>query len=128
MQSKKCSGLYNKMILGNGIDIIEIERIKKAIDRWGDHFLDHIFNDVEIQYCKEHRNAAQHFAVRFAAKEAVFKAVGDQPQLSWKDITVTNDTHGKPVATLKDKEYPNKIHLSLSHSNDYAIASAIISS
>ena len=64
------------MTLGTGIDIIEIERIEKAIDRWGDNFLKHVFNDEEIDYAKNHKFPMQHYAARFAAKEAVFKAKG----------------------------------------------------
>ena len=68
-------------ILGTGIDIIEIDRIQKAIERWGDHFLTHVFTAEEIKYAKKNKFPAQHFAARFAAKEAVLKAVGDNGHL-----------------------------------------------
>ncbi|MCA9403429.1 MAG: holo-ACP synthase [Candidatus Omnitrophica bacterium] len=114
------------MILGTGIDVIEIERIAKAIERWGDHFLHHVFLDNEITYARRHKSAAAHFAVRFAAKEAVFKAVGTNPQLSWKDIRITNDEHGRPRADILNHDFQDTIYLSLSHSKYYAVASAII--
>ena len=114
------------MILGTGIDIIEIERIKKAIDRWGDSFLNHIFNQEEIDYAQKHKNATQHFAARFAAKEAIYKAINNE-NVSWKDITILNDDKGRPYCVLKDKSYTHKILISLSHSDNYAVANAIIS-
>ena len=91
------------MILGTGIDIIEVDRIKKAIKRWGKNFLIHVFTDEEIAYAKRHKFPHQHFAARFAAKEAVLKAIGDNAHVSWKDITISNDKHGKPIC-----KYPHK--------------------
>ncbi|HOW36306.1 MAG TPA: holo-ACP synthase [Candidatus Omnitrophota bacterium] len=114
------------MISGTGIDIIEIERIEKAIERWGDGFLTHVFTDNEIAYAKEHRFPAQHYAARFAAKEAVLKAFGDNAHISWKDIQITNDKNGKPVCTYRDKSFKKKILISISHTHVYAVASAII--
>jgi holo-[acyl-carrier protein] synthase len=113
------------MILGTGIDIIEIGRIKNAIDRWGDHFIEHVFNAEEIAYARRHKNPYQHFAGRFAAKEAVFKAVGDQ-KMGWKDLTITNDPDGKPLCRYHAKGFNKKIFISISHSKDYAVASAIV--
>jgi phosphopantetheine--protein transferase-like protein len=113
------------MIIGTGIDIIEIERIKKAIDRWGDHFVEHIFNKEEIEYARGHKNSYQHFAGRFAAKEAVFKAVGDA-NMGWKDLTILNDADGKPSCRYQAPGFDKKIFLSISHCKDYAIANAIV--
>jgi holo-[acyl-carrier protein] synthase len=113
------------MIHGTGVDIIEIKRIKKAIDRWGDHFIHHIFNEEEIAYAQSRKNPYQHFAVRFAAKEAVFKAVGDQ-SMGWKDLTITNDADGKPMCRYRAKGFKKKIFISMSHCKDYAVASAIV--
>jgi holo-[acyl-carrier protein] synthase len=115
------------MILGTGIDIIEIGRIQKAVERWGDDFLKHIFNDEEINYSRRQKNPYQHYAVRFAAKEAVFKAVGD-PKMGWKNLTITHDPQGKPVCHYDAQGFTNKILISLSHSKDYAVASAIVTS
>ena len=114
------------MILGTGIDIIEIDRIQKAIERWGDHFLTHVFTKEEIAYAQKNKFPAQHFAARFAAKEAVLKAFGDNAHINWKDIRIVNDTHGKPHCIFNDKKFKNKILISISHTHIYAVASAII--
>lgn len=114
-----------QMILGSGIDIIEIARIKKAVERWGDGFLKHIFNAEEIAYSSRQKNPYQHYAVRFAAKEAVFKAVGDL-KLTWKDVTITHDPDGKPVCIHHSNDFSKKILISLSHCKEYAVASAIV--
>ena len=116
------------MIHGTGIDIVEISRIKQAIDRWGDDFISKIFNPQEIKYARLHtKNSYQHFAARFAVKEAVFKAIGDE-KVTWKDLTVTNDKNGKPSCRFNNKKFKKKIFISISHSKHYAVASAIVSS
>jgi holo-[acyl-carrier protein] synthase len=109
-----------------GTDIIEIERIQESIDRFGDNFLKHIFNEEEIAYAKKNRFPTQHFAARFAAKEAIYKAIGDDVKLSWKDITIKNDKFGRPFCEIKNKKYKNKISISISHTKNYAVANAII--
>lgn len=114
------------MILGCGIDIIEISRIADAIKRWGDSFLNHVFTKEEIEYAKKHRYPNQHFAGRFAAKEAVLKAIGDNAHVNWKDIKITNDKNGKPVCRFTKRNFKHKILISLSHTQNYAVANAII--
>jgi holo-[acyl-carrier protein] synthase len=114
------------MILGMGVDIIEIERIEKVIDKWGDNFLRHVFHPEEIAYAQRFKNPAQHYAARFAAKEAVFKAFATRPKITWKDIKITNNKHGQPVCTFNDKKFKGRIIISLSHSDHYAVASAVI--
>ena len=114
------------MILGTGIDLIEIGRIKKAIERWGDHFLDHVFCKEEIDYARKQKNPFQHFAARFAAKEAVLKAIGDNAHVNWKDIKILNVETGKPVCISNEAKFKNKILISISHTDNYAVASAII--
>ena len=116
------------MIIGTGIDIIEIERIDRAIKRWGEDFLKHIFNKEEIDYANSRKFPTQHYAARFAAKEAVYKAFGDNKTLGWKDMTILNDENGKPYCRLKDDNFKNKILISLSHTKIYAVANAIITS
>lgn len=116
------------MIHGIGTDIIEIDRIQKAIERWGDSFLNYVFHEEEIRYARQYKFSAQHFAGRFAAKEAVYKAIGNNKTLGWKDIKIINDTDGKPHCILKDKKFKNKILLSISHTRHYAVASAIVAS
>ncbi len=121
------------MILGIGIDIVEINRIQDSIERLGDKFLNKIFTKKEIEYCLSRANKYQHFAVRFAAKEAVYKALasGWNKGLSWQDIEVINKPDGLPEINLKgnlktflsdDKE----LKVSLSHSNNYAVSNAVI--
>ena len=112
------------MILGNGVDIIEVSRIESAIERWGDAFLNHVFTDDEIAYAKQHKFPFPHYAGRFAAKEAIFKAMGDAT-LAWKDVSIINDASGKPVCHFRKPNNKN-ILLSISHSRDYAVASAIV--
>ena len=114
------------MICGTGIDIIEVDRIAKAIERWGENFLNHVFTDEEIVYAKKHRYPSQRFAGRFAAKEAVLKAFGKNSHLNWKDISITNDEDGKPICHFSDKNFKKQILISISHTPNYAVASAII--
>ena len=113
------------MIIGVGVDIIEISRIKKSIDKFGDNFINHIFTDDEIKYVKKYKNPIQHYAVRFAAKEAIYKALGNS-KISWKDISIYNDKNGRPYCRILKLNPNNKIHISLSHSHDYAVANAIV--
>jgi holo-[acyl-carrier protein] synthase len=113
------------MIIGTGIDIVEIPRIRKAVETWGERFLTRILNSQEIAYAKSHTVPFPHYAGRFAAKEAIYKAVGNK-HLTWKNITVTNDPDGKPVALVKGLGSGQTIHLSISHSKYYAVAQAVV--
>ena len=112
---------------GIGTDIVEIDRIAKAIKKWGQGFLNHVFTSEEIAYAQKQKFPAQHFAARFAAKEAVLKAFGDNAHITWKDIKIINDKHGKPCCIFYKKNFKKKILISLSHTKKYAVASAIIS-
>jgi holo-[acyl-carrier protein] synthase len=121
------------MVLGLGIDIIEIARVKKSIDNYGDRFLEKVFTNEEINYCNSKFNKFQHFAARFAAKEAVYKALasGWQEGLRWKDIEIQNDNSGmpsiKPSGKLKTFLSENtQLRLSISHSDNYVTSVAII--
>jgi holo-[acyl-carrier protein] synthase len=121
------------MIAGIGTDIIEIERIKASINRFGESFLKKIFTDNEIRYCHSKANKYQHYAVRFAAKEAIYKAfpTEGQKRLNWQTVEVSIDNQGRPsVKFLKSAtELPKmgyEINISLSHSNSYAICVAIV--
>lgn len=108
-----------------GIDITEIKRIKKIVQT-NKRFLKKVYTLTEISYCNSKKNRWQHFAVRFAAKEAVWKALGKK-DIWHRDITVKNTSDGKPEVILS-KKYKNlekKISLSLSHTDDYAIAIAV---
>ncbi len=115
------------MIMGTGVDIIEVARIEQAMTRWGEHFLRYVFCDEEIQYANQNKFPARHFAGRFAAKEAVFKALDESfLPIGWKDIKILNQKNGKPYCHINKPEFPHTIHLSISHSDNYAIANAVI--
>jgi holo-[acyl-carrier protein] synthase len=123
------------MIFGTGVDIVEISRMEEAIEKWGEAFLAKLFTPREIAYSNSKRFSHQHFAARFAAKEAVIKAFGDPRKhpLSWTEIEVLNDKEGKPTIefhrgalAVKNKKKISEVIVSLSHSKDYAIANAIL--
>lgn len=113
-----------------GTDIIEIERIKESIEALGESFKNKIYTEKEIEYCESKKNVKyQHYAGRFAAKEAIFKAVSEllnhKYELSWKDAEVLNDINGKPKITFNSKELEKKIEsidISISHCKSYAVA------
>jgi len=122
------------MIRGTGVDIIEISRIKSAIER-DDKFINKIFTVNEIKYCESKAKKAQHYAARFASKEAFFKAIGTgwRNGMSWTDIDINNDSLGKPEIKLSGETllFFNKlklksISLSISHSKEYAVGFVII--
>ncbi len=118
-----------------GTDIIEIERIKESIEdeKTGKAFVARIYTQKEIAYC-ESKNAQkyQHYAARFAAKEATFKAISEQLQdkysITWKDIEIINDRQGRPVLNLMgiDLKSIEDIDLSISHCKEYAIATVTL--
>lgn len=113
-----------------GIDIIEIDRIEKAIAvKSGKKFLDTVYTEKEIQYCESHfNNRFQHYAARFAAKEAVFKAlnkISNQKTIDWKGIEVVNNNDGKPEIIMKNEKIES-IDISISHCKEYAIANVVI--
>lgn len=116
------------MILGVGNDIIEIERIRASIERFGERFLNRLFTANEQKYCLAHKDPAKNFAGRFAAKEAFVKALGTgfRKGVSWLDIEILNDAYGKPCITLseplKELTHPSQFSLSISHCRDYATA------
>ena len=107
-----------------GVDIVEIKRVgAQAHNR---RFLQRVFTPQEVAYCRSRKHAAQHFAVRFAAKEAVWKAVGNK-KLLHRDIQVWNRPDGKPEVSFpaRFKTLGSRISISLSHGRDYAVAMAI---
>lgn len=121
------------MVLGLGIDIIEIERIKKSIEKYGERFLNKVFTTEEIKYCDAKFNKYQHYAARFAAKEAVYKALasGWKQGLRWKDIEIQNDESGMPSINSKGKlesflNGDTQLRISISHSVNYVTSVAII--
>ena len=120
------------MRVKTGIDIIEVERIKKAIERQGNSFLDKVYTEQETEFCENTgKMKYQHYAARFAAKEAIFKAVSDEISIKedlWTKIKIYNGENGKPIADLKELNLQNveSMDLSLSHIAEYAIASFTI--
>ncbi len=118
-------------VLGLGNDIVEISRVRQGIERHGQHFLNRLFTHREQDYCYKFKDPVPHFAGRFAAKEAISKALGTGfgAQLSWHDIEILNDDHGKPEIVLSEsvkKNFNNPhLHVSISHSTDNATAVAI---
>ncbi len=109
---------------GVGIDIVEIKKFKKAAERFGDRFLKKIFTEKELEYSFSKRNAFQHLAARFAGKEAVIKALGKA--LSLKSIEILNKRNGEPFCKIKNQKNRYKIFISLSHTQHYATAIAIL--
>jgi holo-[acyl-carrier protein] synthase len=120
------------MVEGIGIDVVEIPRMQKALDRWGDVFLRKIFTPGEIEYSQSKKYQTQHIAARFAVKEAVAKALakGWSSGFRWKDVEVNNNEDGKPIVILHDHVKTmlagRTVHVSISHSENVVIAFAII--
>lgn len=116
-----------------GTDIIEIERIKKSIEDVGEKFLNKVFTKNEIEYCEGKKaQKYQHYAARFAAKEAAFKAISwkleDKYEICWKDIEVENDKQGRPSLNIIgiDLSDIEDIDLSISHCKSYAVANVTV--
>jgi holo-[acyl-carrier protein] synthase len=122
------------VIVGIGVDIVDIGRIGEVIERHGTHFLKRAFTDAEIAYCRGHKNPAPHFAARFAAKEAVFKAFGTgwRGGLAWNEIEVSRDSLGRPRIRLTGKCAAKarelgitELLITLSHCDCHAVAYAV---
>ena len=116
-----------------GTDIIEISRIKKSIEDLGDIFINKIFTEDEIAYCESKKKQKyQHYAARFAAKEAMFKAISeslnDKYELCWKNYEVVCDEDGKPHINILGINTNNieSMDISLSHCKEYATANVVI--
>lgn len=121
------------MIYGVGIDIIEIDRIRKVISKFEDKFLNKTFTEIERSYCEKYADPIPRYAARFSAKEAFVKAFGSgfTSELTFLDIEINNDHAGKPFLKLSPNiEHhleKNDINLSMSHCKNYATAVVIIS-
>ena len=124
------------MNIKTGIDIIEVDRIKDNIEKYGNEFLNRIYTEKEIEYCEGKKTVKfQSYAARFAAKEAVFKALSDfidnKFKVEWKNIEILNDENGRPYINLYGnlKEMIKEkceFDLSLSHIKDIAIANVVV--
>ena len=115
-----------------GTDIIEISRIRKSIDELGETFKNKVFTQKEIEYCESKgKQKYQHYAARFAAKEAAFKAISkmldDKYELCWKDYEVLNDENGRPSININSTKIQiEDVDLSLSHCKEYATAVVVV--
>jgi holo-[acyl-carrier protein] synthase len=120
------------MIESVGVDIVEVYRIKKAAERWGDRFIHRVFTPWEINYCSSKSFPEQSYAARFAVKEAVLKAIGTglNKGAKWTSIEIVNDELGQPQVRLgqsiKEIIGARKIIVSMSHTHEHAVASAIM--
>ena len=125
------------MIVGTGIDIAEVPRIRQSIERFGERFLQRVFTDGEIRYCESKANRFERYAARFAAKEAGMKALGTGWNFGvrWRDLEVARKPGGRPTLMLHGKaaEFAAKlgatsIALSLTHTREQAMAQVILES
>lgn len=133
------------MIAGTGIDIVEISRVKDAVERWGDRFLRRVFTDSELAYCMAKRNPYPHLAARFAAKEAAIKALGEagigqgqagrSPAITVhaREIEVVNEPSGRPSVHFSEAVFPFDCvvgevtaHVTISHEKRYAVAAVVL--
>ena len=123
------------MVTGVGIDIIEIDRIGRALEQLGDRFRNRIFTPLEQQYCEEFRDPVPHYAARFAAKEAAMKAlgIGIYSRVPWTDIEIRNLPSGEPTLVLHGRARErarargsDTYRVSLSHNRTQAVAVVIM--
>ena len=121
-------------IIGIGSDITECLRIARMIERYGELFLQRVYTPAEISYCQSRKQATQHFTGRWAAKEAVLKALGTgwQRGISWRDIEVRNDPSGRPVVAVRgavrdivEQSGAGQLLVTISHCRSYAVAYAM---
>jgi holo-[acyl-carrier protein] synthase len=121
-------------ILGIGTDIVECLRIARMIERHGELFISRVYTDLEIEYCSGRKAATQHYAGRWAAKEAVLKALGSgwRRGISWRDIEVRNNQHGAPSVSLYggardlyEQIGIRRMHVTISHCRCHAVAYVI---
>lgn len=120
-------------VLGLGVDIVEVERIERAVARWGDAFVRRVYTSREIDRVAGPGVLGQRLAARFAAKEAVMKALGvGWRDLAWREIEITNDPLGRPIVHLHgaarriaDERGISDVLVALSHTHDHAVANAV---
>jgi holo-[acyl-carrier protein] synthase len=122
-------------IVGTGIDICEVPRVRQAIERFGERFLKRVFTESERAYCDSKKNRVERYAARFAAKEAAMKALGTglRRGVTWQDVEVTREPGGRPTLRLTGKAAGfaqvlgvRRFHLSLTHTEDSAQAQVIL--
>jgi holo-[acyl-carrier protein] synthase len=121
------------VIRGVGTDIVKIDRLRKSTDKLGRRFLEKIFTEEEIKHCYRKKDPFPSLAVRFAAKEALIKALPTETGVTFKDIDVKNTANGKPsiivgerLKVIFDENNINSAHLSLSHEKEYGVAIVVL--
>jgi holo-[acyl-carrier protein] synthase len=121
-------------ILAHGIDLVDFPRIEQMINRHGQHFVERVFTPAEQKYAQSSRNSVEKFAGRFAAKEAILKLIGTgwRGSIAWTDIEVVNNSSGQPtvnlagqVKSIAEKLGISQISISITHTANFAIASAV---
>lgn len=122
-------------VLGIGVDLVECARIQRSLDRFGEKFLHRVFTDGEIAYSMSMKFPARHLAARFAAKEALSKAFGTGigKSMGWRDIDIQKKPSGEPFVVLSghakelaDRRDVRKVWITLSHTEDHAMAEIVI--
>lgn len=122
-------------VVGVGVDLAQIGRLRRVLERWDDRFLRRVFTEEEIAYCRRRRDPAQHFAARFAAKEATLKALGTGLSLGtrWREMEVGRERGQAPTMTLHGRcrevalaRGGRRVLVSLTHDGDYAMAHAVL--
>ncbi|HSB32171.1 MAG TPA: holo-ACP synthase [Candidatus Sulfobium mesophilum] len=121
------------MIYGIGVDIVEIDRIRDAVDRWGERFLRRVFTEHEIAYSYKKKGPYLPLSVRFAAKEAFIKAISAEIHLALNEIEVINREGGQPFIEVKgrlktffEERSIRRVHLSMSHERKYGMACVVV--
>jgi holo-[acyl-carrier protein] synthase len=120
------------VIRGVGVDVVDVQRMKEMLVDQGERFVRKVFTESEIDYCERKPKPYEHFAARFAAKEAVSKALetGWSGTFRWKDVEVVNEPSGAPRVNLKNETATSlvnhRVHLSLSHSEKTVVAFVVI--
>ena len=121
-------------VVGLGTDIVECLRIAKLIERHGELFIGRVYTDAEIEFCRSRKAATQHYAGRWAAKEAVLRALGTgwRPGLNWTDIEIRNNEEGRPVTAFRGAARDlveqlgiGDLVISVSHCRTHAMATAL---
>ena len=117
-------------VVGTGVDLVEVPRFEKSIRRWGDRLLGRLFTPAELRYARSRKTFVQHLAARFAAKEAVVKALGAPKGLGleWHDLEIAHTPSGQPKVLFHGsmrRWMDLEVHLSLTHTRDYAVATAL---
>ncbi len=122
-------------VLGVGVDLTQMPRLRRVVARWDERFLQRVFTEQEIAYCRRRRDPIPHFAARFAAKEATLKALGTglRMGMNWRELEVRRERGQAPTMVLSGRcraiaeaKGGSRVLLSLSHDGDYAMAQALL--